>query len=73
MDWYNNKHWHSAMKFVAPAQRHKGEDKAILRTRHEFYQQQRDNNPQRCSKNTRNWSYTDSVTLNPDQEKTAIS
>ena len=31
--WYNFEHRHSAIKFVTPAQRHRGEDVEILRAR----------------------------------------
>jgi transposase InsO family protein len=33
VDWYNNKHRHSKINFVTPAQRHRGEDKVILEKR----------------------------------------
>jgi len=33
VEWYNNKHRHSKINFVTPAQRHYGEDKAILANR----------------------------------------
>ena len=33
VDWYNNKHRHSAIKFVTPNQRHNGMDKEILEKR----------------------------------------
>ena len=55
MAWYNNEHKHSALKFVTPAQRHRGEDAAILANCHEVYQQARAANPQRWSGETRNW------------------
>jgi len=35
--WYNFDHRHSGIRYVSPAQRHAGEDHAILATRHELY------------------------------------
>ncbi len=39
MEWYNEQHKHSALKYVTPGQRHRGEDIAILEQRDEFYRQ----------------------------------
>ena len=33
VDWYNNRHCHSALKFVTPSQRHRGQDKVLLKQR----------------------------------------
>jgi transposase InsO family protein len=63
--WYNEVHRHSALKFVTPGQRHRGEDAAILRQRHNIYQQAWANAPQRWSGATRDWSRPGPVTLNP--------
>ena len=73
--WYNNIHRHSALKFVTPAQRHRGEDVALLAQRDALYQAARDHNPTRWSGPTRNWTPPASVLLNPgksprEQEKT---
>lgn len=64
--WYNEEHRHSAIKFVTPGQRHRGEDKAILAKRDELYQQAKAKNPSRWSGATRNWDRPESVVLNPD-------
>lgn len=37
--WYNQEHKHSVLKFVTPAQRHDGQDAAILARRDQVYQQ----------------------------------
>jgi transposase InsO family protein len=63
--WYNTKHLHSALKFITPQQRHDGHDKTIMKNRHAVYQNAKQKQPERWSKNTRNWSLPDSVTLNP--------
>jgi putative transposase len=36
--WYNSEHRHSRIRFVTPAQRHRGEDKEILAKRDAVYQ-----------------------------------
>jgi putative transposase len=63
--WYNNIHLHSALKFVTPAQRHRGEDVDVLAQRDALYRAARDDNPRRWSGPTRNWTPPASVLLNP--------
>ncbi|UXI66930.1 IS3 family transposase [Tahibacter amnicola] len=65
--WYNGEHRHSGIQFVTPAQRHRGEDHAILRARHHLYESARAQNPRRWSRGVRDWSPTGAVTLNPDK------
>ena len=66
--WYNVEHRHSGIRYVTPAQRHAGEDHAILTARHALYMQARDGNPARWSGPTRNWSQIGAVTLNPERD-----
>ena len=66
--WYNDDHRHSGIRFVTPAQRHAGQDCAILAARHELYTRARALNPARWSGNTRNWSPMGAVTLNPERD-----
>jgi len=73
MHWYNDQHRHSAIKFVTPAQRHSGEDKQILQHRSEFYAEQQRANPSRWRGKTRDWSYIEAVTLNPEKMTNAVS
>jgi putative transposase len=54
--WYNVEHRHSGIRYVSPAQRHAGEDHAILAARHELYTRARERNPARWSGRTRNWT-----------------
>lgn len=68
--WYNNEHLHSGIRFVSPSARHAGRDQDILAKRHGVYLQARERNPRRWSRQTRNWSRVDVVTLNPEREKT---
>ena len=67
VDWYNNEHRHSGIKYVTPAQRHAGEDRSVLTARHELYQRARRSNPQRWSGQTRDWTPVAAVTLNPER------
>jgi len=63
--WYNEEHRHSALKFVTPGQRHRGEDKDILARRALIYEEARANRPQRWSANCRDWNRPEVVCLNP--------
>lgn len=51
---YNHEHRYSRIRFVTPAERHRGKDHQILAQRHELYEQARENNPERWSGRTRN-------------------
>lgn len=50
------------------AQRHRGEDKTILKKRHELHEQAKQKRPERWSGNTRNWEPVGVVNLNPERE-----
>lgn len=69
VEWYNNVHHHSALKFVTPAQRHRGEDVAILAGRSRVYEQARASHPERWSGSVRDWSPVGEVWLNPPKEE----
>lgn len=66
--FYNTQHLHSGIRYVTPDQRHAGHDRPILQQRHTVYQQARVRNPRRWTGNTRNWSYIEAVTLNPERD-----
>jgi putative transposase len=68
--WYNEEHRHSAIGFVTPSQRHAGQDMDLLANRAVVYELARQANPQRWSKQTRDWSYVDHVNLNPETPNT---
>ena len=70
VQWYNHEHRHSAIRFVTPAQRHAGLDRAILAQRSAVYEIARAKNPLRWKRSTRNWQWVDIVYLNPDQIET---
>jgi putative transposase len=63
--WYNEVHQHSAIKFVTPGQRHRGDDKEILSKRAVLYAMARATMPQRWSGGCRNWTRPSVVSLNP--------
>ena len=65
--WYNVEHRHSGIRYVSPAQRHAGDDHAILAARHALYSRAKGQNPARWSGKTRNWSPSGAVTLNPER------
>lgn len=68
MRWYNEEHRHSALRFVTPGQRYRGEDKGLLEKRQAVCQQAKARNPNRWSGGTRNWRPIGSVALNPEKE-----
>jgi len=67
VNWYNQEHRHSGIGYVTPAQRHAGQDRALLAARHEIYQRARHANPRRWSGQTRDWTPVAAVTLNPER------
>jgi transposase InsO family protein len=68
VQWYNEEHRHSGIRYVTPAQRHAGQDGRVLATRHAAYQDARQRNPQRWSGPTRNWTPVGVVPLNPERD-----
>ena len=71
VQWYNDEHRHSAIRYVTPSQRHRGEDRSLLKQREAVYKAARQQNPQRWSGNTRNWNPVTEVWLNPPKEHQA--
>jgi len=66
--WYNDEHRHSGIRYVTPAQRHRGEAPELLRRRTEVYEAARQRQPQRWSGAIRDWSLATSVWLNPERD-----
>lgn len=64
--WYNTEHLHSSIRFVTPDDRHFGREKAILDRRRKLYENARQLNPNRWTKNIRNWEPVKTVYLNPE-------
>ena len=65
--WYNDKHKHSRINFVTPAQRHAGLDGEILSKRKEVLEAAKAKNPSRWSGDVRNCEPVGVVMLNPDK------
>jgi len=63
--WYNTSHLHSGIKFLTPQARHEGTDANIIINRQNVYEAAKKANPNRWSKNTRNWVLPKEVLLNP--------
>jgi putative transposase len=64
VNWYNNTHLHSGIKFVTPASRHTMKDGEILENRKRVYEEAKMKNPNRWSRETRNWDKEEKVYLN---------
>jgi len=68
VQWYNEEHRHSSIRFVTPGQRHRGADLAILEARKVVYEAAKEKNPQRWSGDIKNWDPVAEVWLNPPKE-----
>jgi len=69
VNWYNNEHRHSGIKFVTPAQRHYGKDQQIFENRQAVYEAAKLTKPDRWrNRSTRNWERVEKVWLNPPKE-----
>ena len=64
VQWYNEAHLHSGIRFTTPASRHAGTDRAMLANRARVYQAAQRTHPARWSGATRNWTRIARVTLN---------
>lgn len=69
VDWYNNEHLHSSIRYVTPEQRHTGKDIEILAQRKEVYLKAKMKNPNRWTGEIRNWDRKSEVHLNPAKGK----
>lgn len=72
VNWYNDDHLHSGIKFVTPSQRHCGEDIDILARRRAVYLKSKSDHPTRWSGDIRNWDWVEKVFLNPEKCKSAM-
>jgi transposase InsO family protein len=64
VEWYNNDHRHSSIKYVTPNQRHYGQADAICVIRQQTYEQAFLLNPQRWTQAPRDWSQPEVVKIN---------
>lgn len=68
VNWYNNDHRHSGLKFLTPIQRHNGQTEEVMKKRKSVYESAKVLYPERWSKTTRNWNLPNAVALNPTDE-----
>jgi transposase InsO family protein len=73
VNWYNNEHRHSGIRYVTPAERHDGRDAEVLEMRRQVYEVAKATHPERWSSKTRNWDYIVEVWLNPPADANASS
>jgi len=73
VDWYNNAHRHSSIRFVTPSQRHEMESSKILKLREEVYKKAKEKHPERWSRKTRSWKDINTVSLNPENPSRMIT
>ena len=66
VSWYNTEHLHSSIRFITPDDRHFGREQMILADRRNVYENARLKNPNRWSRNIRNWNPIETVYLNPE-------
>ena len=69
--WYNCTHLHSGINFVTPHQRHYGLDTKIMENPIKVYETAKAKHPERWSKDIRNWTLPEYVSLNPIAEDEA--
>lgn len=69
VEWYNTEHHHSAIRFVAPDDRHTGREHEILAQRKAFFEKCREERPDRWSGPIRNCEPVGEVRLNPAPAK----
>jgi putative transposase len=67
VDWYNQQHRHSAIRYVTPDERHLGREHDVLARRRELYDRARTSNPERWTGSTRNWVPIGLVVLHPER------
>jgi transposase InsO family protein len=74
VEWYNDTHRHSAIRYVTPNQRHSGADLKILAGRRRVYQKAKRQRPDRWSGRIRNWDPIEEVWLNcPKDAEASLS
>jgi len=72
VDYYNNEHHHSSLKFLTPNQRHDGSSEDILRRRNEVLEAAKAKHPERWTGSVQNCTLDDIVWLNPSKEKSEL-
>jgi|LSQX01.3.fsa_nt_gb putative transposase len=68
VNWYNNDHHHSGLKFLTPSQRRNGTWKKVLSNRSKVYEAAKARHPERWNgRDTRDWTLPELVWLNPEK------
>lgn len=73
VQWYNNEHRHSSIRYVTPNQRHSGEEASVLQQRQTVYEEARQRTPERWAREIRNWNQVGEVWLNQPTENQAAA
>jgi putative transposase len=75
VDWYNQQHRRSGIKFVTPQQRYSGHAVEICRQRAHVYEKARQKHPRRWSRSTRCWRLPEVVWINkpPEEPQSALA
>lgn len=68
VNWYNEIHLHSGIKYVTLGKRHRGEDIEILKKRKDIYAQAKKRTLEHWSGSIKNWERSEVVALNPTNE-----
>ena len=70
VNWYNDEHLHSGIKFVTPSQRHQGLDRGVLNKRMDVYLKAKEKYPERWgTRSVKNFDYIEEVYLNHLQKE----
>ena len=72
VNWYNKEHLHSGISYITPYQRHHGLGEKILENRKQVYAQAKLKHPERWSREIRDWSLPEYVSLNPIKEEELV-
>jgi hypothetical protein len=60
------------LKFITPAQRHRGQTAEVMQQRQAVYEAAKETNPKRWSGRIRNWDLPEEVWLNPEKESVGL-
>jgi putative transposase len=71
--WYNAEHRHSGIRYVTPNQRHYGQPDAICAIRQQTYEKARQKYPQLWSRQIRDWSQPQVVSINHPRPQQPIA
>ena len=67
VQWYNQEHKHSGLKFMTPHQRHSNQTDQVMDNRKSVYEVARATNPKRWTQGIRDWNLPERVWLNPEK------